>query len=118
MSRIEANPVMFGVLSPEHKLLVQQGRICEGMTKDAVYLAWGNPNTQPVMGQQNGKSYEKWVYNIYRPVMVDSISVGVGCWHHGSFYSGGMGSSTAMVPQEAAWVLFQNNKVTAWESRK
>lgn len=117
-SRIEQNPVMFGMLSPEHKLMVQQGRICEGMTRDAVYLSWGNPNTDPVIGQQDGKSYEKWVYYVYKPVMVDSIGFGAGCWHHGAWHGGGMSTSTAMVPQEAAWVIFQNNIVTAWESRK
>ena len=35
-TRINQNPVMFRQLSPEQQLLVQQGRICEGMTKDAV----------------------------------------------------------------------------------
>ena len=113
--RIGRNPVMFRTLSPEQQLLVQQGRICEGMTKDAVYLAWGNPGTPPVLGQQNGQSYEKWVYLEYRPVMVDSVNAA--CVHYGS-WCGGVGMSTAMVPVESAWVMFQNNVVTAWESRR
>lgn len=117
-NRIEKNPVMFRVLSPEHQVLVQQGRICEGMTKDAVYLAWGNPNATPIRGQQEGKAYEKWVYYIYQPVMVDTVGFGSGCWHRGSWCGGGLSSSTAMVPQEAAWVMFENDIVTAWESRK
>lgn len=117
-SRIDKNPLIFRTLSPEHQLLVQQGRICEGMSKDAVFLAWGNPNTPPVTGQQEGKSYEKWVYSVYQPVMVDTIGAGTGCWHHGHWYGGGMSTSTAMVPQEVAWVVFQNNTVTAWESRR
>lgn len=118
LNRIEKNPVMFGMLSPEHKVLVQQGRICEGMTRDAVFLAWGNPNSAPVQGQQDGQSYEKWIYKVYQPVMVDSFSIGAGCWRHGPLYGGGMTTGTAMVPQEAAWVIFQNDIVTAWESRK
>ena len=118
LTRIDQNPVMFRMLSPEHQVLVQQGRICEGMSKDAVFLAWGTPNTPPVQGQQGGLAYEKWVYNVYRPVMVDSVGFGTGCWHHGHWYGGGMSTSTAMVPEEAAWVIFQNNCVTAWESRK
>ena len=113
--RIGRNPVMFRTLSPEQQLRVQQGRICEGMTKDAVYLAWGNPGTPPVLGQQNGQSYEKWVYLEYRPVMVDSVNAA--CVHYGS-WCGGVGMSTAMVPVESAWVMFQNNVVTAWESRR
>lgn len=118
LTRIDQNPVMFRTLSPEHQVMVQQGRICEGMSKDAVYLAWGNPNASPVFGQRDGQAYEKWVYNVYRPVMVDSVGFGTGCWHHGHWCGGGMSASTVMVPQEAAWVTFQNNLVTAWESRK
>ncbi len=117
MTRIDQNPVMFRQLPPAQQLLVQQGRICEGMTKDAVYLAWGNPNTPPVTGQQNGVAYEKWVYNVYQPVMVDSFSMGTGCWN-GPHWCGGMGTSTAFVPKEAAWVMFQNNVVTSWESSR
>ena len=117
MTRIDQNPVMFRQLPPAQQLLVQQGRICEGMTKDAVYLAWGNPNTPPVTGQQIGVAYEKWVYNVYQPVMVDSFSMGTGCWN-GPHWCGGMGTSTAFVPKEAAWVMFQNNVVTSWESSR
>lgn len=118
MSRIDQNPVMFRVLPPEQQLLVQQGRICEGMSKDAVYLAWGNPNSTPVTGQQNGVPYEKWVYLVYQPVTMNSVSFGGGCWRHGHWHGGGLGTSTAYVPQEAAWVMFENDKVTSWESRK
>ena len=117
-TRIDQNPIIFRSLSPEHQLMVQQGRICEGMTKDAVFLAWGNPNTPPVRGQQDGQSYEKWVYYVYRPVPVDSVTIGIGGCYHGPWYGGGMTSSTAMIPQVSAWVEFRNNIVTAWESRK
>lgn len=117
--RIGQNPAMYGVLSPEHQVMVQQGRICEGMSKDAVYLAWGNPDTPPVIGQQNGLYYEKWLYVEYLPVVVDSWAVGGACAHRGSLYcAGGPGVYTTQVPSEVAWVMFQNNRVTAWERRK
>ena len=38
--RIEQNPLLFRQLSPEQKMMVQQGKICEGMTKDAVSALW------------------------------------------------------------------------------
>ena len=117
-SRISANPVMFRMLSPEQQLMVQQGKICEGMNRDAVYLAWGNPNVPPVKGQQNGKPYEKWVYQAYEPVVVNSVGVGSAFCHALSAYAGTMTTSTAYVPQEIAWVIFENNIVTAWECRK
>lgn len=118
LSRIDRNPTMFGMLSPEQQVLVQQGRICEGMSKDAVFLAWGNPNNTPLTGQQDGVPYEKWVYTVYQPVMMNTVGFGGGCWYHGGWSGAGLGASTAYVPQEAAWVIFQNNKVTSWESRK
>ncbi len=118
-TRIHKNPAIYQQLTPEHQLLVQQGRICEGMSKDAVFLAWGNPNTTPIVGQQDGVPYEKWVYNYYQPVTVTSVSIGVGGGCHGPWLgASGMGSSTAYVPQPSAWVLFQNNSVTSWESRQ
>ena len=117
-SRISANPVMFRMLSPEQQLMVQQGKICEGMSKEAVFLAWGNPNTEPVLGQQNGVSYEKWVYLTYQPVMMNTVGFSSGCWGGGPCYGPAVGTSTAYVPQEAAWVMFENDKVTSWERRK
>lgn len=116
--RISQNPVIYRMLSPEHQMLVQQGRICEGMSKDAVYLAWGNSNSVPISGQQNGCNYEKWVYHAYQPVFVDAVGGDIVCGPHGPVYCGSMGTSTAMVPVESAWVMFQNNVVTSWESRK
>ena len=116
--RIGQNPVMFSSLTPEQRVLVQQGRICEGMSRDAVYLAWGNPGTAPVVGQENGVSYEKWIYMEYRPVMVDTVGIAAGCGYHGPWCGGTGMTSTAMIPTERAWVMFQNNIVTAWESRR
>ncbi|MBR5879919.1 MAG: hypothetical protein IKY91_10200 [Akkermansia sp.] len=118
MSRISKNPVIYQVLSPEQQLMVQQGKICEGMSKEAVFLAWGNPNTEPVLGQQNGVSYEKWVYLIYQPVMMNTVGFSAGCWGGGPCYGPAVGASTAYVPQETAWVMFENDKVTSWERRK
>ncbi len=109
---------MYEMLSPEHRVLVQQGRICEGMSKDAVYLAWGNPSNPPITGQQEGISYEKWIYAVYQPVMVDSVSTGFGCAHGVHWHGGGISTSTAYVPCEAAWVMFHDDKVKAWEKRR
>ena len=108
MSRVSQNPVIYQTLSPEHQSLVQQGLICEGMSKEAVFLAWGNPNSAPVIGQQNGVPYEKWVYVVYQPVMMDAVGVGAWCWH------GGVAATAAYVPREAAWVMFEQDKVTSW----
>lgn len=112
-TRIAENSAMFAQLSPEHKALVQQGRICEGMDSQAVFLAWGMPETQPTVGQQNGKYTERWVYESYEPVTVFNGGP-YGYWGPYGYYGGGMGTSTAFIPKQVAWVEFTNGKVTAW----
>lgn len=117
-TRIEANPVMFRALSAEQQLMVQQGRIEKGMTKDAVFLAWGKPATAPMVGEKDGKRFERWVYTVSRAVPVDSFG---GYWgydpwcRHGWGPYGGM--NVAYVPEDVASVTFENDRVTEWESR-
>lgn len=118
-ARIEANPVMFRSLNAEQQLMVQQGRICKGMTKDAVFLAWGKPASAPMVGEKDGKRYERWVYTVSRAVPVDGFWGG--CWgydpwcRHGWGPYGGM--NIAYVPEDVASVTFENGRVTEWESR-
>lgn len=112
--RISENRLLFRSLPAEQQLMVQQGRICEGMSPEVVYLAWGNPTQPAVKGQKNGRSYEKWVYSTMQPVMVDT-PMWMGACRHG-WYGGG-GVDTVYVPREVAYVVFENGKVTEWESR-
>lgn len=118
-SRIEANPVMFRALNGEQQLMVQQGRICKGMTKDAVFLAWGKPASAPMVGEKDGRRFERWVYTVSRAVPTDSFGGWYGCydpWYrHGWGPYGGM--NVAYVPENVASVTFENDRVTEWESR-
>lgn len=118
-TRIEANPVMFRALSAEQQLMVQQGRIARGMSKEAVFLAWGKPASAPMVGEKNGKRFERWVYTVSRAVPVDSFGGGYWCggpWcRHGWWPYGGM--DVAYVPENVASVTFENDCVTEWESR-
>jgi outer membrane protein assembly factor BamE (lipoprotein component of BamABCDE complex) len=43
-SRIKSNPQLYASLSPADQALVRQGQIRVGMSKGAVFLAWGNPD--------------------------------------------------------------------------
>lgn len=117
-SRIEANPVMFRALSVEQQLMVQQGRICKGMTKDAVFLAWGKPASAPMVGEKDGRRFERWVYTITRAVPMDSFG---GYWYSDPWYRHGWGPyggmNVAYVPEDVASVTFENDRVTEWESR-
>lgn len=116
ISRIEANPVLFRALPPEQQQLVQQGRICEGMNKDAVFLAWGFPASSPACGEKNGKAYERWVYTYPRAVFADSFGGWYDPWGRRAW--GAYPSAHVLyVPEIGAEVTFQDGKVTAWERK-
>lgn len=115
LTRIKENPAMFDALSAEHRNLVQQGMICNGMGQDAVFLAWGMPEGRPVVGQNGKVHFEKWVYTCMRPVMVERPYWGgfYGPACRGMYWNGGW--DTAYVPEVCATVTFENGRVIAWE---
>ena len=55
---------MFNRLTPEHQSMVLEHRIENGMHKDAVYLAWGIPETV-IEGNRDEDDYKSWVYRDY-----------------------------------------------------
>ncbi len=61
-TRIQERPAAYAALSSNDKVLVQQGKIREGMSKDAVYLAWG-PASGRIPGRNRGRIVETWVYD-------------------------------------------------------
>ena len=121
--RIEHNPDLFKALSVRHQTMVQQGEIEEGMTKPAVFLAWGRPD-RASKGSEDGRSLERWSYVGYSPEYVPGAGWGArpiyyrgrGCGY------GGWGYDTAVfyepmgtyVPYEAGFVVFRDGKVKAW----
>ena len=60
-TRIAERPAVYNALSPSDQALVSEGKIREGMSQDAVYLAWGAPN-QRGPGRHRGSSTETWIY--------------------------------------------------------
>ncbi len=63
--RISSNPAMFASLPPEHQVLVRQGRVAEGMSMDAVYLAWGSPDHYRE-SLEDGRQRVTWLYLGYQ----------------------------------------------------
>jgi len=116
-NRIAANPQVFQSLPAQQKSLVQQGHICEGMSPEAVFLAWGYPNVAPFVGQKDGKTIVRWVYSQMEPVMVTPNWAGPYWGPYGWYDPAYYGSSTAFVPRNTAYVTFENNKVVSWGSR-
>jgi hypothetical protein len=87
--RIVQRQAAFQSMSPSDQALVQEGKIREGMSRDAVYIAWGAPN-QRGEGRQGGRSVENWIY--FNPT---STSFGGGFggfgYPYGYGYGGGFG---------------------------
>lgn len=114
MSRIQANPALYGSLPAQHQALVQQGQICDGMGKDAVMLAWGRPDGVASGQLAGGKVWERWEYTAMEPVM--TTHVGFGGWYgHRGYWPYGMGGmDTAYVPRCVGQVEFVEGRVKSW----
>lgn len=128
--RIERNPEIYNKLSDSDKVLINQGRIREGLSKEGVFLAWGRPD-QVAEGSQKGSKIEKWTYVGTQPVYSQSMGWGWGGpgWGWGGGYGygrgwgyygawdpywGGYGPTVTYVPYKAASVTFRGNRVTEY----
>jgi len=63
-ARISQHPDIYQRLSPRDQALVSQGQIREGMTMDAVWLAWGKPD-QKLADNMRDRPVETWAYLRY-----------------------------------------------------
>jgi hypothetical protein len=63
-TRISDHPEIFQTLSPRDQELVKAGKIREGMSQNAVWIAWGAPD-QKATGVARGRPVETWIYNDY-----------------------------------------------------
>ncbi|HRQ91068.1 MAG TPA: hypothetical protein PLA50_19920 [Bacteroidia bacterium] len=125
--RITKYPEMYGKLSQRHRELVQSGQIAEGMTTDAVFLAWGRPG-RVMSGSRDGRGQERWAY--FHNAPVQTVSFGVSNYGYHPFYSSfgfhpaygygygpgwGYGTNVDFVPYLDRTVEFSNGKVVSWE---
>ena len=121
-SRAAQSPGVLESLSAEHRDLVLKGTITEGMSKDAVLIAWGKPDGVS-HGSAEGKNVETWRYTTLRPIYRPYYGVGMGYGYgYGYGYRRGFypGATLAMgpdyVPVTSSVVRFRGNRVTAWET--
>ncbi len=130
--RVDKNPALFGALSQNEKDLVLRGEITEGMSRDAVFLAWGRPDMVR-SGSRDGQGRERWGYFDNAPVHSASIGFGVGNYSHSPFYSSfGMhprfgygygpgwdyGHDVDFLPYLEKSAEFENGRVVAWDRQR
>jgi hypothetical protein len=63
-TRISDHPGLYQSLSQRDQALVSQGQIRIGMSRTAVWLAWGSPDRK-IVGNMGGGPTETWVYVYY-----------------------------------------------------
>lgn len=118
-SRIASNPEIFNALSNSHKELISHGRITEGMTSQAVFLAWGKADFVK-RSSSGGRLTETWVYNGVQPVYASSYGFGMG-YGYGPYHRGYYdpyfcyGPTVYYQTYVVGKVTFRNGVVTQWE---
>lgn len=63
-TRISERPDLYQSLSPRDQALVNQGQIRIGMSRTAVWLAWGTTDRKIIGNMGNGPT-ETWIYTYY-----------------------------------------------------
>lgn len=119
-ARIAKNPEQFSALGKKEQSLVEQGQISQGMSPEAVLLAWGPPD-QSFEGSKDSKPTGRWDYLGTRPVYSSNYfgPFGYGLGGYGRYgYPGldfGVGPDIAFIPYRLASVWFVNQHVDSWE---
>jgi hypothetical protein len=83
-SRISENRGLYNTLPARQQQLVAQGQIAPGMSRNAVWLAWGNPG-QKVNGYARGNPTETWIY------LATTTAYGYGGYGYGPYGYGPWG---------------------------
>src|SRR5881392_4216946 len=87
-TRINEHPEIFQSLSANDQALVSRGQIRTGMSRDAVYLAWGSAD-QRMAGAMRRQQTETWVYTTTASYPYGGYGPGWGypygpwCWGRG-----------------------------------
>ena len=123
-ARAQKNPAMLEGMSAEDQEMVMRSTISEGMSKNAVFLAWGRPDSVAT-GSENGRQIETWRYATLRPVYgFGSLGLGMGLGYGRSYrHRGGFIApyttfplTPDYVPMTSSVVRFKNGRVIAWET--
>jgi len=120
LARAQQNPGMLENLPKADRELVMNKTIAEGMSKDAVFLAWGKPDSVST-GSEGGRATETWRYAIMQPVWGGwglGLGYGYGGYHRHGYVApyASYGMTPGYVPQTSSVVRLRNGRVAAWET--
>jgi hypothetical protein len=113
-TRISEHPDLYQNLSPRDQALVSQGQIRTGMSRTAVWLAWGSPDRK-IIGNMGAGRRETWVYIYYATYpypCYDPLDLYFGAPLYYPFYDSDLPPS---IPYPGKVVTFANGRVVAFQ---
>lgn len=117
LDRIAEYPQLYQTVPASQRSFVQSGEVRNGMSENAVFLAWGAPNTPHVKGQDGKKSFIKWNYSTQVPI--NSYNSGphyyIDGYNRNRDHQLYANNQTSYIPKIYASVTFTNGKVSSWE---
>ena len=110
-TRISENPNLYQSLSSKDQALVSQGQIRMGMSRTAVWLAWGSPDRK-IVGNMGGGQTETWLYIYYATYYPP-----YGPWGYfgDPFYDPFYYSYIPSIPYPAKVVTFARGRVASYQ---
>jgi hypothetical protein len=112
-TRISDHPDLYQSLSPRDQALVGQGQIRIGMSRTAVWLAWGSPDRK-IVGNMGAGRNETWLYIYYATYpypCYDPLDLYFGAPLYHPFYDSDLPPS---IPYPGKVVTFANSRVVAF----
>ncbi len=114
-------PEKFSALSPEEQADVRVGVVRQGMSRDAVFIAWGAP-PRIIHSHHHGKDFERWIYPTVRTSYAGYYGyggVGYAYYHHHrgfAFYDPVVYPvpAVAYVREHRYFVEFMDDRVVAY----
>ena len=113
-TRISDRPDLYQSLSQKDQALVSQGQIRIGMSKTAVWLAWGSPERR-IVGNRGGGPMETWLYIYYSTYYPPGGAWGPWGYFGDPFYDPFYYSYIPSIPYPAKVVTFTRGRVVSFQ---
>lgn len=113
-TRISEHPDLYQSLSERDQALVTQGQIRMGMSRSAVWLAWGSPDRK-IVGNMGGGPTETWLYIYYATYYPPYGPWGPWGYFGDPFYDPFYYSYVPSIPYPTKVVTFARGRVVSFQ---